>query len=268
MQTYPPIQPEEGVVSYHPDPAKVQTKKFALNQIFNDLLAKEAWTRRQIHAGTAETRAILQRLADDRERVTLHVSFYDTTRNADAKARRLAQEEDARAAAVQRAAMEKDYLAPFLVMHREPPTLLPGMAETCDRALADVGAHAAAWLGPDGAWADTLMGMYDVELEAFLAKAAFTREEADDVRAARHERYVKSVAEHCMADVHDRNTAREKRIADEMDREKRDLREKQQWCVRLLCAHAAGAFRNRALFVCTAANPSGVCRPQQWGCCV
>eukprot|EP00041_Stephanoeca_diplocostata_P038063 m.1474013 g.1474013 ORF g.1474013 m.1474013 type:complete len:974 (+) comp25152_c1_seq33:182-3103(+) len=228
-QTYPPIQPDEGVVAYHPNPGKVETKKFALNEIFKALLAKEAWSRQQIAAATAETAELLQRLSADSDGLRLEVSFYDTTRNADAKARRLAQEEDARAAAVRRAAMERDYLAPYLVMHQEPTALLPGMAETCDRALADVGAHAAVWLGTDGTWSDTLMGMYDVELEAFLARAAFTREEADDVRAARHERYVKSVAEHCMADLHDRNTAREKRIADDMDREKRDLREKQQW---------------------------------------
>jgi len=126
--------------------------------------------------------------------------------------------------------MEKDYLAPFLQRHSEPTELLPGMDTNVDKVLRSNASNSGAdWKTSDGMWAETLMVMYDVEVDLFLTRSNFTTDEKEDLLTQRKERYVHTVAESCLKDFVDRATAKEARIVGEIEKQKRSLGIKQQW---------------------------------------
>mmetsp|Transcript_11522 Transcript_11522/g.29514 ORF Transcript_11522/g.29514 Transcript_11522/m.29514 type:complete len:965 (-) Transcript_11522:1299-4193(-) len=233
-QTYAPISVDdgEGVLQYHPDPKQVLTKNFAANKIFADLLSMERKARGAVTASLEEINAIIRKRRTEETSVSLSLSFYDTTRNADAKAKRLAQEEAAAALAAKNAEMEKDYLAPFLVRHSEPTEKLPGMDTNVDKIVRSNGSMANTgedWKTGDGMWAEALLTMYDIELKLFLERAKFTKEEEEDLVAQRRERRVHTIAESCLKDFIERAAQKEGRIVGEIETQKKSLAEKQQW---------------------------------------
>jgi hypothetical protein len=222
----------EGVLQYHPDPKKILKKNFTVNKLFSDLLSMERKARAAVSTSLEEIEDIIKQRRADEVEVTLSLSFYDTTRNADAKAKRLAQEEAAATLAAKNAEMEKDYLAPFLERHSEPTQLLPGMDTNVEKILrsnSSLSNSGEDWKNGDGLWMETLLSMYDVELSLFLARSTFTSEEKEDLMAQRRERRVHTVAESCLKDFVDRATAKEWRIVGEIEQQKKSLAEKQQW---------------------------------------
>lgn len=232
-QTYAPISVDDGdgVLQYHPDPEQVLKKNFTVNQLFAELLTMERKARAAVAASLEEIQDIVKQRRTDEIEVTLSLSFYDTTRNADAKAKRLAQEEASSALAAKNAEMEKDYLAPFLERHSEPTQAFPGMDTNVEKILRSnvAGTSGEDWKSSDGMWAETLLTMFNVELDLFLARSTFTTEEKEDLMAQRRERRVHTVAESCLKDFVDRATAKEARIVGEIEQQKKSLAEKQLW---------------------------------------
>lgn len=222
----PPVH-SDGVLAYVTDMKKPSLRNFENNRILDDLLDMEDKSRSAIKAALDETTDILTHLKRDDANVKLNLSFYDTTRNAESKARREKLEKEAREEAARRAEMERDYLAPFLVRLSQPQTEIPGMRDHVEKMLAR-SKNAADWQDEEK-WSDELMTMFDVELDIFLAGSNFTEEEKKDLKERRRKEYVKGVADQCMTDFHNRNTAKEKRINTQIEQEKRALSDKQKW---------------------------------------
>eukprot|EP00040_Diaphanoeca_grandis_P030622 m.181401 g.181401 ORF g.181401 m.181401 type:complete len:983 (+) comp32062_c0_seq1:170-3118(+) len=243
-----PAVTEDNINVYTTDMKRPQLRNFENNQIYQDLLAMETRALSEIKASLIENDDILRTLKVDDAKLKLNLSFYDTLRNAEAKERRKKLEQDASEEATRRAAMERDYLAPFLVRLNKMKNGFPGLTEkvsefmsdeiaknkprTADSVdeLDDAPADVNVWRKDNEyGWHDTLLTTSDAWLNIFVHKSGLSHDMVDDLKMARKQRYANDLYDHCILDLTERNIDKGNRISAQIDQEKKSLADKQMW---------------------------------------
>eukprot|EP00051_Salpingoeca_urceolata_P005939 m.78991 g.78991 ORF g.78991 m.78991 type:complete len:886 (+) comp14608_c0_seq1:127-2784(+) len=180
----PPIT-EDMVDTFQADPSKPPMKPFELQQRLEGLRTRQTKCAKAVRGSLGETKAILDATADEANNPTLEISFYDTRRNQEAKAHRQELERKARMEAIERQAMQQDYLAPFLIQLDDPKHISQEEAhwlmETClqdlkDRLIAK---------------AKLIEETFGKEKAALEEKQAWFQQEQESLTAEQHEEYVK-----------------------------------------------------------------------------
>ena len=201
-QEITPIQQDEvSTFKVDPDPKK-NMRNFENSAILAELLLMEAKCRKAVLASQAETEAILVQITRDHLNPKLVLSFYDTTRNAESKARRERIEQEAKAESARRELMERDYLAPFLTQQIEPEVLTDDMESNVD-AMIDRGRFPSDWKSGTG-WSPELIEMFNIEVNNFLSKTAFTEQDRTDLHVGRKRARAQEIKKKCLEDLQHR----------------------------------------------------------------
>lgn len=174
-----------------------------------------------------ETKAILTRMVGENAHPKLLLSFYDTTRNAESKARRERIEEEAREEAVRREEMERDYLAPFITQQIQPTQLNDDMDTRITSLLNSKPARVvASWRKPTGEWSPDLLNLYEIELDVFLTETRFTQDECEEVQLAWKKNWAQTIKKKCLEDLQIRLERQARLIQQWFDTEKESLQER------------------------------------------
>lgn len=198
-----PIQQDEvSTFKVDPDPKK-NMRNFENSSILAQLLRMESLCRKAVLASQAETDAILAQLAADKLNPKLVLSFYDTTRNAESKARRERIEQEAKAEAARRELMERDYLAPFLTQQIEPTIVTDDMGSNVD-SMVQRSRFVSEWKTQQSGWSAELLEMFNIEVELFMRDSAFSEADKEDLRKARKRARAHDIKKKCLEDLQQR----------------------------------------------------------------
>ena len=223
-QQTPPIQPDE-VSTFKVDPTKPPSRNFENSQILDGLKTLEEKSKKAVQDSFDETKAILERMVGENRHVELELSFYDTTRNAESKARRERIEDEAREETKRREEMERDYLAPFITQQIQPSRLNDEMDMRISNLLGR-GRLTASWRKANGDWSPDLLELYEIELECFVAESRFNEEERDAVMLAWKKNWAHTIKRKCLEDLQLRLERQARLIQEWFDSEKTSLQEK------------------------------------------
>eukprot|EP00039_Didymoeca_costata_P011121 m.153424 g.153424 ORF g.153424 m.153424 type:complete len:947 (-) comp15065_c0_seq6:746-3586(-) len=225
-QEFPPISQDE-VERFVVNSDLPPTRNFENAKILENLLAMEKKCRKAVGDGEQETKDILSRLEQDNDNVKLELSFYDTTRNAESKARRERLEEEAKEEAIRLEEMSQDYLAPFLLQRVEPHMMTDEMIAKVDIML-EKGAVADIWKH-DGAWSPEILDLYQLELEYFLTRSMFDDEDVNQLKFARKQFEAQGIKKRCLEDLQKRLEQQARLIQEWYDKESLSLHKKRKW---------------------------------------